>query len=87
MILAEFGVEVLDFILDDCWIAETRTVYHFHTLLHDKRVRWVSHLEERLLLQTEHSIVCVQVWNGEVKDVRAGAFFQTACQFEQTIAK
>ena len=85
--LTEFGMDVLNLILDNSWITKARLIDHLHTLLHYIRMRWVSLLKDSLLLQAEESIVSIEVWNNEVKDVCARALLQTSCQFEKTSAK
>ena len=72
---------VLNFILNDRWICEARLVNHFHSLLNDVGMGWISHLKETLLLNEIHSVVLIQVRDDKVAYIGGRGLLQTARQF------
>ena len=87
MLFRELCVQILDLILYDLRVAEASPVYDTHALLDDVRVRWIAHLKDLFLLDTEDAVVCIEVGYHEVENIRARAFLEAAGQLEQTEAK
>lgn len=80
----QFGMEVFYFIFYNLWITKAGLIYDIHALLENIGVCRVAHLEEGFLFNAEDAIVDVEIGNEEVEHVLAGAFLETARQFEQT---
>jgi len=71
MLLLDFGLEVLDFVLYYLWVAETCLVDNIHPLFNDIGIGRIAHFKDGLLLDAKDAIVCIQVRYHEVEDVGA----------------
>lgn len=77
-----FGVQILNLILENRWKLKACSVDRVSTPFLNKGVGWVPSLEHMALLTVEQPIINVHVWNTKVNEgVRWRECFQVTSQF------